>query len=270
MPTVTELLKSANITDEVIASLPKEVASAFETHLATADNNLRTATEKEAAATEAFRLVGLEKAEVKEYVEKHGSNLTALANTNAENKALRAYLEGLKEQGFNIEIPKSGAAEPAKGANPVTFDPTAFSNQVGTVMAEVFNANNEYQRLYGQPFPDDLNAVAAEAKLARKAPYQFIAEKYKFAEKREEQATAKTKEREDSIRKEEREKVEREQAERYGSNPNLRAGEMSRNSLVPKIKSDEFQKASGNMPTKQRQSRLLDNLHKDLAAQKSA
>jgi len=137
-------------------------------------------------------------------------------------------------------------------------------------MAEVLNANNEYQRLYGEPFPEDLNEVAREAARARKAPYQFISEKYKFADKKKERETAAAQAREDAIRKEEREKVAREYAERNGSNPMVRPGFSSTNSMVPKIKPEEFKKAGGNIPTHERNRKLLDNIHKDIEAARTA
>ena len=56
------------------------------------------------------------------------------------------------------------------------------------------------------------------------------------------------------------------EAEERSSNPNLRAGESSRASHVKPIKSDEFQKSSGNQPARERHRRMLDGIHRDVEA----
>jgi hypothetical protein len=271
MPTLAELLKSAGIAEDVAAGVPKEVAAAIETHLTAADTKFLTASQKEERAAELERLVAQKEVELTNYVATYGSKLVDTSAKDAEIAGLRTALEKLKSDGFNVEIPPvSGKpAEPAKGANAVDED--KLLGKVGLTMGSILNLNNEYARLYGQPLPDDINALYDEAKKNNYTNVlDYASKKYKFAEKREEQSAAKQKEHDDKIRADATAEAERKAAERYGSNPNLRGGEPSRNSMVPKIKSEDFQKSGGPMPTRARQSRLLDNLHKDLAVVKSA
>jgi len=58
----------------------------------------------------------------------------------------------------------------------------------------------------------------------------------------------------------------RAEAERRGNNPNLRGGESSRSPSLPKIKPDDFHKADGNQSRRERTGRMLENIHRDVAA----
>jgi hypothetical protein len=192
MPTLAELLKSAGIAEDVAAGVPKEVAAAIETHLTAADTTFKSASEKEEAAREALRISGLKEKEITEYVEKYGTSLTTLANTQAENKALRTYLESLKAQGFEVEIPAAGAAPksaPTAAGGNVDENTilTKVRGEAGMLLSSYVDINNEHIRLYGTPIPDDAETLFAEARNARKDPKTYAAERYKFAAKREEQ-----------------------------------------------------------------------------------
>jgi hypothetical protein len=279
MATLAELLKSAGIADEVAAGLPKELSAAIETHITAADQKLTTAAEKEAEAVEQLRIAGLTKEETRQYVEKYGNSLTEISGIKAKEAARVAYLKSLKEQGYAVPddlidgkaaAPGAVAAVPGSPAIGGNVDEKKILGNVGLAVGSLLNLSNEYSRLYGQPIPDDILTLNAEAERARKPLLEYAAEKYKFASKREEIAASKSKEHDEAIRKEAEDKVRREYAERNGSNPNLRSGVTSNNSFVPKIKSDDFQKSGGNVPTRQRNQRMLDNLHKDLETARTA
>ena len=274
MPTVAEVLKAANVKEEVVAGLPPEVINALNGYVSGAETTLQTAAQKEAAAAEALRQATLEKQDVTEYVEKYGTALTKTASVEAENKALRTYLESLKTQGFEVQIPVAETAKavvpgsPAIGANAVDAEKKIL-NTVGTVMAAYTNANNEHIRLYGTPIPDSFEELTEAGQNSRKPFSQYLSERYKFSETRKTKETEayETRVKADAAKivAEER----RKDAELRGSNPNLRAGESSRNSVIP-IKHEDFEKATGNVPRRERLSRLLDNVHKDVAAARSA
>jgi hypothetical protein len=131
-------------------------------------------------------------------------------------------------------------------------------------MSQWLDANNEHIRLYGTPIPDPSTNIAEEAARARKPVGEYIAEKYKFRERQ----GAKEKEVYDArVAADVKTKVDetlRVEAEKRGSNPNLRPGESSRASHVAPIKSEEFHKSDGNVPRRERERRLLENLHKDV------
>lgn len=276
MPTLAELLKSANVAEDVINGLPKDVAAAIETHLTAADEKFTSATQAQEKAAELQRLADLKEKEIADYVAQYGSKLVDTSAMQAELAAMKAAMAELEKQGFKVNIPSAPAGakpavpgSPAVGGNAV-IDENAILGKVGSVMEQWFDANNEHIRLFGQPIPVGSRELADEARRNKMSLADFAAKKFNFQSKREEISAAKIKEREDSIRKEEREKVAREYAERNGSNPNVRPGVTSNNSFVPRIKGDEFQKSSGNIPTRERHSRMLNNIHKDLEAAKSA
>lgn len=270
MPTVAEVLKAANIKEEIVAGLPPEVVNALTGYVSQADATLQTAAEKEAEAAEALRQAGLEKADIEKYVADYGTALTETASVKAQNESMRKYLESLKAQGFDVTVP-GATVEPAKpvvpgspaiGAN--ALDEGKILGKVGSVLSQWLDANNEHIRLYGTPIPDASTEVAAEAARARKPVGEYLAEKYKFVAKRQEKAAADLQKEKDTYAAQKVAEAERKMAEKYGSNPNLRAGEISRNSVVP-IKHEEFEKATGNVPRRERLARMLDNIHKDVA-----
>jgi hypothetical protein len=273
MPTVQELLKSSGLTDEVIAGLPKEAITTFGGVLTEANTKLSTAAQEAQKAEEARRQAELERKEVTEYVNKYETSLNEQGSLKAKYDAAVAYLESLKTQGFDVKIPGAETGNgngkkpvvpgsPAMGDNAV--DEGKILGRVGNVMSQWLDANNEHIRLYGVPIPDPSTTIAEEAARARKSVGDYIAEKYQFKARQ----TAKEKEAYDArvaadvaAKVAERDRLD---AEKRGSNPNLRAGESSRNSFVPKIKGEEFHKSDGNVPKRERERRLLDNLHKEV------
>lgn len=270
MPTVAEVLKSEGIADDVAAGLPKEVVSALTGYVSEADTKLSTATTEATKAEEARRQAELERQEVAKYVEDYGTSLTKMGSVEAENKAMKTYIESLKAQGFEVELPKVGEGpksvvpgSPAIGANAV--DEGKILGKVGSVLSQWLDANNEHIRLYGVPIPDSSTNIAEEAARARKSVGEYISEKYQFRARQ----SAKEKEAYDArVAADVKTKVDetlRLEAEKRGSNPNLRPGESSTSSFVPKIKGDEFHKSDGNIPKRERERRMLANLHKDVA-----
>lgn len=284
MPTLAELLKTAGIADDVAAGLPKEVAAALtgivadaDTKLAEAGTKLSTAAGEAAKAEEARRQAELERKEINKYVEEYGTKLTKMTDAEAKLAAAGAYFKTIKDQGFDVpeELLALGGAvtndgkkplvpgSPAIGGNAV--DEGKILGKVGSVMSQWLDANNEHIRLYGVPIPDPSTSIAEEAARARKPVGEYIAEKYKFRERQTaKEAELFQKKVDDAVKTKVDEQL-RLEAEKRGSNPNLRAGESSRSSFVSKIKGDEFHKSDGNIPQRERHKRLLDNLHKEVA-----
>lgn len=278
MPTLTEVLKSAGVTDEVAAGLPKEVVAGLNAFHADAETKLSTAAHKATEAEEARRQAEIERKDMQKYVEDYGQTLNAQGSLQAKYDATVAYMKSLKTQGFDVELPDDIAAgvgdgrkavvpgSPAIGGNAVDEVKiiSRVRGEVGSVFSQYIDANNDHIRLTGQPLPETSEAIAVEAARARKPVGQFIAEKYKHNElkatKETEAYNARVKADAAVIVAEER----RKDAEKNGSNPNVRAGESSRASIVPKIKSEEFHKGDGSVPVRERHRRMLENLHKDV------
>jgi hypothetical protein len=275
MPTLQEVLKAANVKEEVIAGLPPDVVAAITGFVSQADTTLQTAAQKDVEAKETLRLAQLADKDTKDYVANYGISLTEVGSAKAEAKALRTYLESLKAQGFDVEIPAapaSGAAavvpgSPAMGGNAVDYNrlKSEVRGEAGAVMSIFLDANNEHIRLFGTPIPDSSQAIANEAAQARKPLAQYLAEKYQFAAKRKEKETADYNARVAADAKKIIDAERQKDAERLASNPNLRQGETSRSSVIP-IKHDEFEKANGNIPHRERMGRMLEKIRKDTAA----
>ena len=278
MPTVQELLKTSGLTDEVIAGLPKEAVAAFGGILTDAETKVSTAAQQAAEAAELRRQAELDRKDIQKYVDDYSASLNDQGSLKAKYDAVVAYVDSLKAQGFDVKLPVDVApssekkpvvpGSPAIGGNAV--DEGKILGRVGNVMSQWLDANNEHIRLYGVPVPDPSTNIAEEAARARKPVGEYMAEKYKFRERQ----AAKEREAYDArVAADVKAKVDeqlRVEAEKRGSNPNLRAGESSRASHVPKLKTEEFHKGDGFQPKRQRESRMLENLHKDLEAIHSA
>jgi hypothetical protein len=272
--TVAEVLKSAGIADDVAAGLAPDVVKALTGFVTDADAKLSTAAQEAEKATELRRQAELDKNEVRDYVEKYGTSLTEMASVEAKNKALVTYLESLKEQGFDIKLPEVVAAKPVVPGSPANggnaLDEGKILGRVGDVMGQYLDANNEHIRLFGVPLPDSSLLLGEEAARARKPIGQYIAEKYKFKDRQTAREQESFDKRVADAVKQQVEAERQKDAEARGSNPALRAGETSRNSFVPKIKSDEFHKSDGNMPVRERHRRMLDRIHQDRQAAQGA
>lgn len=273
MPTVAEYLKSQGIADEVAAGLPADVAKALTGYMGSAESKLSEAAASTVKAEEARRQAELERKEVGEYVERYGSDLTRLTSLESTNKALVTYLNDQKAKGFTVpeELLSGASVTPQSKPNGTeTMSVEKILQQVrgemGAFQATWNNANNEHMRLYGSFIPDNQEVLWEEAARARKLPGDYIAERYKFKEKRAEvEKLAQEKEIEKRVTAR-LEEERRKNAEETGSNPNLRSGESSRHSFVPKIKRDDFHKSDGYQPERTRRQRLLERVHADVEA----
>lgn len=154
-----------------------------------------------------------------------------VATANSEAARYKAYLQSLKDQGY--DVPADLLTAPANPANPNPVNPQPgnfvsredfqkeFSTAAPTMVA-LMSLSNEYQDLYGAPYLAG-ETDFAEARKARKPLREFVREKYKFEEKKSAKAAAADQARVDAIVKE---KVDAERAKlvaQYGSNPETRS-----------------------------------------------
>ena len=269
MPTVAEILKNAGIAEDVAAGLPKEVVTALTGYVAEADSKFSAASEAEQQAEEARRQAELERKQINDYVTNYGTSLTEMASVKAKNDAQTAYLKSLKDQGFTVPDDLVAAAPPAARAA-VPGSPAEGGNKEVRILADVtaqfLDANNEHIRLFGQPIPESSFVLMEEANRARKPVGQYISEKFKFRDKQTANEQAAFNKRVGDAVAAELEKEKQKRAELESSNPNLRRGESSQHSFVPKIKSEDFHKSDGNVPQRERLRRLREKIHQDLAA----
>lgn len=280
---LADVLKQAGVKDEVIAGLPPEVVTATEGFVTTAESTLAAAQTAEAEAREQLRQAGLTKKEIDDYVETYGANLDRLTSLQAQTASMQAYLKSLKDNGTINEIPTFGTAAPAEGAQPAVpgsparganvADVDKFKSEVNGVLNQVNSfedARDEYFLLTGKPIPEKRADLIRQASQARKPLGEFIAEKYKFSEIRQQQADAEMKTKLDAARNEGATAERKKLAEERGNNPFTTSGQPSTQPFVKKINHEEFVSSSGNQPRNVRLNRMLENIHKDLQQQQGA
>jgi hypothetical protein len=117
--------------------------------------------------------------------------------------------------------PASGRFVP--GANPVPGSPAYMT--ADKVYAAVTNASwlaNQHMRLYGTPMPDEIDVILREAAEKRLDLRTYADQKYKFTERSNQIAAEKQQQIIDAKVKEGMAAKEKELAERFGNNPNMR------------------------------------------------
>jgi hypothetical protein len=284
--TVEEMLRQAGLNDEEIKALDQRAMTGFNAALTKSAEDLATAQEAER------RYQHLYQNEMVPALNKWG---TDAAQKDAEIAFYRTQLEGARTAGF---IPKEapGYTPPAPqpheqptrgpdgrylpGGNPVPGSPGPGAGGGGgnsnfnpdQLLEGVSNAqwySNEYMRLHGSPPPDDFWPLMQEARAKLQDFRPYVEAKYKFPEKRKEMAETKAREHDESIRKDERLKIEKEIAERGGSNPMLRAATSSNFATVRKAMESGRAKDPLTLNAEQRRVQTRDMISTDRAAHDS-
>jgi hypothetical protein len=230
MPTVAEVLKSVGMTDEQITALDAKALEGFNSVLSSAEQERLAAETAQRAANELFEK------QITPALNEWGNKE---ANLVAEREYYKRLAEGAKNGGFVAEVPPFQPNNPPArdpngryaGANgnavPGSPDMSEFRTQVGNAIGMIADLQWDYQKLFGSGMPDSPTALGEEAARNRMNLRDWAAQKYKFEDRRRAMAQEESQKREESIRKEEREKVTREMSEKYGSNPNVRQGQVS-------------------------------------------
>jgi hypothetical protein len=258
--TVAEIAKEMGI--DAGSLDPKFVAKLDETFTASA-TQLSTAQQLKQQAEADLQKAQKDREEIDTYIAQFGADQTALAALQANNAAMAASLKTLKEQGFQVDIPEAPKLTPKNA--PEAFDPNKFRADVGNVMVDVLNGVNAYQRLYGSACPDDMNVIAREAAQARMSPGQFMAQKYKFADKEKEKTEAARKAEIDTAVKA---AVEKDRAERGNlQNPDLRPGRDSRHSVIMKPREAGDLRKFSNLTAREKISQSVARTRQAIASQ---
>lgn len=271
--TVEEILRQTGLTDEQIKALDSSVVTGFTTVLNTAETARADAQEAER------RYKHMYETEIVPALNNWGSEKATIA---AERDFYKAQNEGARTAGF---IPKDvpgfqpGTPPPTspRGAdgryvaegNPVPGSPALQMREVMTGISNAQWAMNEHLRLYGTPLPDDFEQLLEQSS-GKMMPFrQYVTEKYKFEEKKKEISEKKAKEHDDAIRKDERQKIEKENAERGGQNPNLRPAAASHYASVRKAVQSGTVKDPVKMNAEERRRQTRDMIAQDVAEHQS-
>lgn len=183
--------------DPATLSAKGDVVAKWNGYLSEADNKYTQATAAQKEAEVKLAAVEAEQAVIDENIAKFGMTEANTAALRANYAAMEASLKALKEQGFNVNIPETPkVTEPVKNE----FNPDAFRNDVNQSLILGFDMNNRYQRLYGQPMPDDLQTLLREAQQARQPLATYVATKYDFTGREKTQREESQKKHDDEIR----------------------------------------------------------------------
>ena len=176
--------------DELAAELGLDVATIdpakkakVTAYLTEADSKYSSASQAQKDAQAALDAVKSEQQAIDEKIKSFSLTEAEVDSLRANYAALEAQAKTLKAQGYNLTIPDS----PVKH-EPPAFDPNKFQNDVNTTLVHGFNVMNRYQRLYGKALPDDVDALAREAKAHNMHFTDWAAQKYDFAGEEKRQA----------------------------------------------------------------------------------
>jgi hypothetical protein len=285
--TVEEMLRQAGLNDDEIKALDQRATTAFNSALTQAETLRSDAQEAER------RYQHLYTNEMVPALNKWG---TDAAQKDAEIAFYRAQLEGARTAGFIPKdapgyAPAAAAPQPhdqptrgpdgryLPGGNPVPGSPGPGAGGGGRndyTLAQIMKGisdsqwyANEYGRLYGGPPPDDFDALMQQADGKMQLFRDYVSQKYNFEGKRKELAETKAREHDDSIRKDERQKIEKEYAERGGSNPMLRAATSSNFATVRKAMESGRAKDPLTLNAEQRRMQTREMISTDRAAHDS-
>lgn len=235
-----DVLKSNGYTDEQITSIAEALGSnadavkVFEQGLDSASEQLHQAQTKLDEANS-------KQQQVQQWWEQDATKqindaYSRVAQAEARSAFYQKQVESAKESGFlPADAPAPAPQDPPPGrapdgrfvanANPVPGSPAYMTQEQGwKALASATWAMNEYQRLYGQPMPENVEDLVEQATRARREFRDYVSEKYKYPQRREEIQMAAQKAHDDKITSEALERYKKEQAERNGSNPDLRPG----------------------------------------------
>src|SRR5271170_6719923 len=170
------LAQELGIPLETLQAKP-EVTAKWNGYLNEASTQYTQATAAQKDAEAKLAAVENEQRVINDQIASFGMTEANVAALKANNAAMKASLEELIKQGFQVTIPQEPAVITPKTNE---FGPNAFRNDVNSTLVQGFNVMNRYQRLYGQPLPDDVDSLAREAAQARQPFQQYVAQKYDF------------------------------------------------------------------------------------------
>src|SRR5882757_4876106 len=235
--TTEEILKDAGFSEEDIKALdPKIIAGVGKVATESASMRAAAAADKATADEEKRRMEAWFNEDV---IPQINTNYSEVASAKATAEFYRLQNEGAIAQGFvpkdapgyvpgTKTVPNNEQQPRGEGGQFVQNQEVAGSKFITKedFYSAITNSQwavNEYSRLYpGQTIPDDIQVLGTEAQNLRKPFRDHVSDKYKFEARRQEIQAAKQQEHDDKIRKDEREKVVKENAEKYGPNPDLR------------------------------------------------
>lgn len=280
---VAEVLRESGLSDEQIAAIDAKAMEGL-TRIVTSANEDREKAE--------FAL----RAQREEYDTRIAPALANWADTDTklstENAALKTWVQKVKDSGYvpkevleampSFGTPSSAAADPAHagrdpngrfvpGAN-VTPGSPAFvdvkkelANELGSAFAFASDTQWKYRTLFGKEMPDAPTSLIREAQQNRMSPSEWAAKKYGFADRENAMKAEQQKAHDDQIRKETEDRLNKEYAEKFGNNPNVRTPSESQFSSVNKAVAEGKRRDPLKMTPEERRSNTHSNIQKEFA-----
>jgi hypothetical protein len=255
MPTIAELAQQMNVD---ITALPQEFVGKLDGFYSEGER-LRT------DATHNYELAKREREQTNEYISNYAGNTTRVATLEAENAGLRTTLTTLKDKGIEVTIPAAPTGAPKE---PASFDPKRFRGEMGYMLGQAIDASNTYLRLYGKPLPESIESLAEEANARRLKPFEWAAQKYKFADKEGEISAADKKAHDDKVAADAVEKYKTEHPVTTG-NPDMQRGRSSRSPALPKPMSGNDIATFANLPAREKVAQSIAR-SKQIATERAA
>ena len=198
-----------------------------------------------------------------------------VATATSETARYKAYLQSLKDQGYDVpdELLSASGAPGGGGAGAGAKESSTSTNYLtredlnkelsgtGPTLISLMDLSNQYADLYGGPY---LTAEAdfVESQRARKPFRDFVRDKYKFETKRQEKSAAAEQTRINSIVDEKVKAKEAELAAKYGSNGELRAPLASKFDKIEKIaeRKDSWKTQKGREESRKNRLNRFENI----------
>ena len=169
MPTIRELAAELGIPEETLTA-KADIVSKWDGYFTSADARSSEAQKKLAEAQQLDAVIN-------QNIQSFGYTEANVAQLNASNAAMKAAMESMKSQGFNgINIPDLPTMTP-KTTDPMDDLKNIIANGFASV-GQTLGVSTRYQRVFGQPLPDDPAMLADEAAKHRMSVSAYAEQKY--------------------------------------------------------------------------------------------
>ena len=274
MPTVQEILKQSGLSDDQIAAIDGKAVSAFSGVLTIVEQ------ERQQAAAERERAELERRSNASFYDESIAPALnnwaTEKANYDGQLSYYKSQLESARAQGHELSEPPAQARNAASGryvtgapgstpGSPTYQGIEQLRSEVGGALGVLSDIQWKHQTLYGKPLPISPTELVRQAEAVKLDPATYAARTYGFAEREAELARKTQEEHDAKIRQEAETNVNRQWAEKLGSNPDVRIGQPSRFADVARAVKANERPDPVTLNESQRRQATSQAIHQDIA-----
>lgn len=224
-----------------IEGLDDKFVSALRSEVSEAHNALTHATTLKAEAEQARAAAAAERAKIDAAILEMGDGSLNTSRMKAQNKALRAVVDSLKEDGLSIDLPEDLFKEAPEVKNePEAKLPKQFSDQMALMGQAIAAADiaARYVGIYGKPFPEDMQTFVTRAQRSGKTVQQLAESDYRLSEEIKKRGDAAEQARVVQMKKEWEEEYKKSHPE-IKENPFMRTGADSPFAHMPKLKRED-------------------------------